>query len=57
MKPIMENVLKEIQSGDFAKEWSKEKENGYKNFKRMIVDFDQTKFAKAEKETLQELGR
>ena len=57
MKPIMENVLKEIQSGDFAKEWSKEKENGFKNFQRMIVDFDQTKFAKAEKETLQELGR
>ena len=39
------------------KEVFREKENGYKNFQRMIVDFDQTKFAKAEKETLQELGR
>ena len=57
MKPVMEKVLKEIQSGDFAKEWSQEKENGYKNFHKMIADFDQTKFAKAEKEVLNELGR
>ena len=57
MKPVMEKVLKEIQSGDFAKEWSQEKENGYKNFQKMIADFDQTKFAKAEKEVLNELGR
>ena len=57
MKPVMEKVLKEIQSGDFAEEWSKEKDNGYKNFQRMVVDFDQTKFAKAEKEILEDLGR
>ena len=57
MKPVMEKVLKEIQSGDFAKEWSQEKENGYKNFQKMLADFDQTKFAKAEKEVLNELGR
>ena len=57
MKPVMEKVLKEIQSGDFAKECSQEKENGYKNFHKMIADFDQTKFAKAEKEVLNELGR
>ena len=57
MKPVMEKVLKEIQSGDFAKEWSQEKENGYKKFHKMIADFDQTKFAKAEKEVLNELGR
>ena len=57
IKPVMEKVLKEIQSGDFAREWSKEKENGYKNFQKMIADFDQTKFAKAEKEVLNELGR
>ena len=57
MKPVMEKVLKEIQSGDFAKEWSQEKENGYKNSHKMIADFDQTKFAKAEKEVLNDLGR
>ena len=52
MKPVMEKVLKEIQSGDFAREWSQEKENGYKNFQRMIANFDQTKFEKAQKEVL-----
>ena len=34
-----------------------QKDNGYKNFQRMVADFDQTKFAKAEKEILEDLGR
>ena len=34
-KKTMQQILKEIQSGEFAKEWIAENENGPPNFKKL----------------------
>jgi ketol-acid reductoisomerase len=34
-KATMKQLLKEIQSGEFARQWIEENENGQPNFKRM----------------------
>ena len=39
-RKTMKKILKEVQSGKFAKEWIKENENNQVNFKRMLQDSD-----------------
>jgi ketol-acid reductoisomerase len=38
VKKRMEEALKDIQSGKFAKEWVTEYENGYPNYKRLLAE-------------------
>ncbi len=38
VKKRMQEVLQDIQSGKFAKEWVKEYENGYPNYKRLLAE-------------------
>ncbi len=38
VKKRMKEVLKDIQSGKFAKEWVKEYENGYPNYKKLLAE-------------------
>lgn len=55
MRPVMEKILREVQSGAFAEEWSSEQAAGYPHFKKLIDDFKATKFAQAEHDALQEI--
>lgn len=55
MRPVMEKVLQEVQSGDFAKEWDAEQAAGYPHFNQLIEDFNRTKFAQAEQDVLAEV--
>lgn len=55
MRPVMEKILAEVQSGEFAREWSAEQTAGYTHFKKLIEAFNETAFARAEHEVLQEI--
>ena len=55
MRPVMEKILDEVQSGTFAREWSAEQEAGYPHFHKLIEAFEQTQFAKAEQAVLAEV--
>lgn len=55
MRPVMEKILAEVQSGEFAREWSAEQVAGYPYFNKLKQDFEETAFAKAEQEILKEI--
>jgi len=39
-RKIMKKILKDIQSGKFAREWIKENETGRQNFNRLLKEGD-----------------
>ena len=55
MRPVMEKILAEVRSGEFATEWSAEQEAGYQHFNDLKQQFNKTLFAKTEQEVLQEI--
>ena len=52
---MVQEILANVQSGGFAKEWSAEQAAGYKNFEGMQKELHDSVFGKAEREVIEEL--
>ncbi len=57
VKKTMQDILKNIQAGHFAVEWSAEQASGYKRFEAMDQAFKDSLFGRVEREVMQELGQ
>ncbi len=56
VKKTMQDILKNIQVGNFATEWSAEQASGYKRFMAMDRAFHDSPFGQVEREVMREIG-
>jgi len=56
VKKTMQDILANIQAGNFAVEWSAEQAVGYKNFAAMDQAFKDSRFGQVEREVMKEIG-
>lgn len=57
LERMMETTLNEIHSGDFAREWAKESNDGYRRLKNFMKQQDALDLWELEQQTLEFLGR
>ncbi len=57
VKRTMQDILKNIQAGNFAVEWSAEQASGYKRFEAMDKAFKESLFGRVEREVMKEIGQ
>lgn len=57
LERVMESALKDIHSGDFAREWAKESNGGYRRLKSYLKTQEKRDLWELEQQTLELLGR
>lgn len=56
LRSLMEEVLKGIRDGSFAREWSADQQQGYRNFEEYQRRLSESQFGQVEREVLAELS-